>query len=299
MNSPRGTETLGAVSSVASAGAPESARPPFPGSLPADTAASRAAEAAGVEVRLLDDTGFEEVDRLFGSIWGTSKPMSSELMRALAHSGSYVAGAYDGDRIAGGCVAFFGAPDSRTMHSHIAGVAAPARGRNVGYALKMHQHAWALRKQVRSITWTFDPLVRRNAYFNIAKLGAVPTAYLPNFYGAMTDGINAGQDSDRLLMTWAVAPRTTIGRAEADPADGRVLLDEDVSGGPVRKTGQNGSRLLVRVPQDIEDLRRRDPATARAWRSAVRDLLGALLNDGARVSGFSRSGFYVIDEAAS
>jgi predicted GNAT superfamily acetyltransferase len=299
MNSPRGTETLGSVSSVVRADQRESAVPRVPGSLPADTAASHAAAAAGVEVRLLADAGFEEVDGLFGSIWGAAKPMSSELMRALAHSGSYVAGAYDGDRIAGGCVGFFGAPESRTMHSHIAGVAAPARGRNVGYALKMHQHAWALSQQVRSITWTFDPLVRRNAYFNIAKLGAVATAYLPNFYGAMTDGINAGQDSDRLMMTWAVAPTITPGRADADPGGGRVVLDEDDAGRPVQKAGRSGSRLLVRVPRDIEDLRRSDPGLARSWRGAVRDLLGALLLDGARVTGFSRSGFYVVEEAAS
>jgi predicted GNAT superfamily acetyltransferase len=295
MNSPRGAETLGPVSSVASAGHRDSAHPPTAEVLAHD-AAARAAAAARVEVRVLDDAGFDEVDRLFGSIWGETKPMSSELMRALAHAGNYVAGAYDGDRIAGGCVAFFGTPDSRSMHSHIAGVAAPARGRNVGYALKLHQHAWALRRKVRTITWTFDPLVRRNAYFNIAKLGALPTAYLPNFYGAMTDGINAGQDSDRLLTTWTVAPRITMGRADADPAGCTVLLDEDDAGRPVRRASAGPeSPTLVRVPRDIEELRRCDPRLARSWRSAVRDLLGELLAEGARVSGFSRSGFYVVE----
>ena len=302
MNSPRTPETLGAVTSIASRSA-SGAAAWTPDVVAAGAAAADAATAAGVEVRLLDGTaGFEATGRLFGSIWGPeSTPMSSELMRAFAHAGNYVAAAYDGDGVLGGCVGFFGPPGSRTMHSHVAGVAPAARGRNIGYALKLHQHAWALDHDVREITWTFDPLVRRNAYFNIAKLGALPAAYLPNFYGAMADGINAGQDSDRLLMSWSVDPQLRPARRDTQPVGARVLLDEDDAGGPLPASGADGSTrcLLVRVPRDIEDLRRREPALARAWRVAVRDRLGALLLDGGRVTGFTRSGFYVVEGEGS
>ena len=92
--------------------------------------------------------------------------------------------------------------------------------RNVGYALKLHQRAWALQRGIATITWTFDPLVRRNAYFNLAKLGVRATRYLPNFYGAMQDPINAGDDTDRLLVDWDLASppkRPDRGHALARP----------------------------------------------------------------------------------
>ncbi len=56
--------------------------------------------------------------------------------------------------------------------------------------MKLHQRAWAIARGIPVIEWTFDPLVARNAYFNIRKLGAMPVEYLPNFYGIMGDGIN-------------------------------------------------------------------------------------------------------------
>ena len=297
MNSPRTPETLDPVTSLASRSA-SGTTAWTPDEVAARSAAADAATAAGVEIRLLDGAaGFEETGRVFGSIWGPeSTPMSSELMRAFAHAGNYVAAAYDANGVAGGCVGFFGPPGSGTMHSHVAGVAPAARGRNIGYALKLHQHAWALDHGVDEITWTFDPLVRRNAYFNIAKLGALPAAYLPNFYGAMADGINAGQESDRLLMSWPVAAWLQRERRVSEPVGATVLLDEDDAGRPVSPTRAGGSStcLLVRVPRDIEDIRRRNPAAARAWRVAVRDELGGILLDGGHVTGFTRSGFYVI-----
>ncbi|STS10865.1 Uncharacterized conserved protein [Gordonia bronchialis] len=99
-------------------------------------------------------------------------PVSTDMLRALSHAGNYVAGAFIGDHLAGGSVGFFGAPVGHTLHSHITGVSKRGRGHNVGYALKMHQRTWALHRGLRTITWTFDPLVARNAYFNITKLGA-------------------------------------------------------------------------------------------------------------------------------
>ncbi|MYV97850.1 GNAT family N-acetyltransferase, partial [Streptomyces sp. SID3343] len=57
--------------------------------------------------------------------------------------------------------------------------------------------------------------------------------------------------------------------------------------------------LLVDVPADIEALRRTDPAAARAWRVAVREVLGGLLADGARVTGFHRKSCYVVTRSPS
>src|SRR5687767_14627963 len=128
----------------------------------ASRSAAAAAERSGVIVRPLTELSeFAACDALFSQIWGRAEgaPMPVNLLRALSSAGSYVVGAYAGTELLGACVGFWGAPDRPAMHSHIAGVATAARGRDLGFALKLHQRAWALRCGVPVINWTFDPLI--------------------------------------------------------------------------------------------------------------------------------------------
>jgi predicted GNAT superfamily acetyltransferase len=269
-------------------------------------AAEAAALAAGVAVREVTELAeLTEVAQLFATIWGRTEnpPVSLELLRAFTKAGNYVAGAFDGDRLVGACVGFFHAPDEDALHSHIAGVAPGLTGRNVGFALKVHQRAWAMLRGVSEIAWTFDPLVSRNAYFNLVKLAAVPAEYLPNFYGSMLDTINRDDDSDRLLVRWplrdvAVVAACAGNSASAVAADelargAVVALGIDEAGAPV--PGQaDGPVALVAVPRDVEGLRVSDPALAQRWRLAVREALGGLVADGTRSADFDRGGWYVM-----
>ncbi|MEU6476720.1 GNAT family N-acetyltransferase [Streptomyces sp. NPDC047017] len=241
---------------------------------------------------------FDTVALLYAGIWGTeprNTPLSAEIMRALAHAGNYVAGAYEEDRLVGASVGFFGAPVGTCLHSHITGA---VMGRGVGLALKLHQRQWALARGLRRITWTYDPLIRRNAYFNLVKLGARPEEYLPAFYGAMDDAINGGDESDRVLTAWdltaAAPPRPPEPRAL--PA-GAVHGLRDQDGRPVTGT-TDAETVLIDLPDDIEALRRTDPAAAQAWRLALRHTLGGLLAEGARVTGFHERRRYVVQRTA-
>jgi predicted GNAT superfamily acetyltransferase len=284
---------------------------------PAQEAARRAADAAGVRVRELDSIeDLEAAVALWDEIWHPApgnQPISAELMKALRKAGNYVAGAYDVDdgQLVGACVGFFGPPAHGSLHSHIAGVSAAGLGRSVGFALKVHQRAWALRHDAVEIAWTFDPLIRRNAYFNLVKLGARPVEYLPNFYGGMRDQINGGGDTDRVLVSWelraasvaaACAGQVSPASAEAEIAAGaQVALAVTADGHPAPAPGWPGSpagTVLVAVPPDIERLRVTDPAAAASWRSALRDTLGGLLAAGGRVTGFDRAGWYVIGRSS-
>ncbi|MBN6055341.1 GNAT family N-acetyltransferase [Nonomuraea sp. RK-328] len=249
--------------------------------------AEEAALRTGVTIRELHRIPeFQDVHRLFDDIWHpdpANAPVSVELMIGFAHTGGYVAGAYEGERLVGASVGFLAA--GRALHSHVTGAAI---GRGIGYALKLHQRAWCLEHDLTRITWTFDPLVRRNARFNLVKLGARPTGYVENFYGVMADAINEGGESDRLLMAW---------RLEEDPEQpppppytvGLGVEDER----PVRGRA-DGPVTLVATPHDIETLRRRDPGAGKAWRLAVRDVLGGLMRQGGRVAGFTDAGEYVV-----
>lgn len=258
--------------------------------------AEQAARAAGVVVREVTDlTELESLADLFAEIWGSDPgrvPVNADLLRALTKSGGYVAGAFDRSSLAGGCVAFFGPPAERSLHSHIAGVSERFRGRHIGFALKAHQRAWALRRGVAAISWTFDPLVRRNAYFNLARLGAQSVEYLPNFYGNMYDGINRGAESDRMLVRWGLAnPRPGGGTL---PTVATPVLVAGPDGKPVRLALPESGAISVAVPDDVESLRRLDPPTAASWRVALRDVLGGLMSRGAKVAGFDPGGWYVV-----
>ncbi|MEU7898051.1 GNAT family N-acetyltransferase [Nonomuraea sp. NPDC049152] len=230
---------------------------------------------------------FDEAFAVFTGIWGFeqgNQPINPELMRALSHAGNYIAGAYEGGRMVGASVAFFA--EGRALHSHITGALI---GRGIGFALKQHQREWALARGIDRITWTYDPLVRRNAHFNLAKLGARPEEYLRSFYGVMEDAVNRGDESDRLLAVWRLTEPCVPYALEGA---GVALEEED--GRPV--AGETDAKvLLVAVPADVETLRRQDPGAAKAWRHAVRDVLGGLLQDGARVTGFHAKAHYVVE----
>ncbi|GLX94430.1 GNAT family N-acetyltransferase [Herbidospora sp. NBRC 101105] len=226
---------------------------------------------------------FEALSGVFDSIWRpepSNPPVTVELMRAFSHAGNYVAGAFVDGRLAGGSVGFCSPPGEATLHSHVTGVVTPG----AGLALKRHQRSWALAREISTITWTFDPLVRRNAYFNLVKLGARPERYHENFYGEMADEVNAGDESDRALAVW----RLTAPRPAEEAPEAAVAVDD----GPVVRE-VSAPVVLIRLPEDIEQLRRDDPATARRWRMAVREELGGRLRDGWRVTGF-RDGGYVL-----
>lgn len=270
----------------------------------ADDAARTAADRAGVTVEEARHVGqLNGVEQLFRSVWNTERerpPISADVLRALVHSGSYVGVALDAEgRIAGAGVGFLAVdvppPGIRTgegvdsLHSHIAAVAPGRQRHGIGSALKLHQRAWATRRGLRSITWTFDPLVRRNAAFN-AHLGAEFVRYYPDFYGDMTDGRNAGHGSDRLLARWDLrvpaAPRSS-----PDPVGERgPVLGPDSAAGPIPDTTE---RIWVATPPDIEELRVTDRELARSWRIALRSALHPML-PGRRIDGFTPAGRYLL-----
>jgi len=244
--------------------------------------ATRAAAAAGITVREL--TGIDEqaaAIRLLAEIWKRAPenpPVPPELLRAMSKAGNYIGGAFSGDLLVGVAIAFHSTPERHALHSHIAGISAEHAGRSVGFALKQHQRAWALAHGIDLIEWTFDPLVARNAYFNITKLGARPAEYLANFYGEIADGVNNDDETDRVLMSW------------------RLRSDEAIAcaSGVTPQVPPEPGDVFVAIPADIEEVRREDRPAAQQWRRRVRDELTALLDGGGRIVAFDRNRGYLV-----
>lgn len=278
-----------------------------PKSSAADSAAV-AASRAGIEIRRLDDLpAIQMAADLLRAIWGPEDRdvVGATTLRALSHSENCIFGAYDGAEMVGAIAGFVGwHKGSLQLHSHILGVSPEAQGRNVGFALKQHQRAWSLNRDIKLVTWTFDPLVSRNAYFNLTKLGGSITAYYPSFYGAMNDGINGRDESDRVLVEWALDSSRAIdagsGAAQAPDVEvlrrggAQVALTADTDAAP-KLVPISGNTVLVGVPLDIVELRRSDTAAASRWRQVTREVLGGALGDGYVVVSMTRSGYYILE----
>jgi len=218
------------------------------------------------------------ISTIFDEVWSVRSMVSPEIMVAALHNGAYGAVAWRDGKPVGAAFALVGLPlDGQTMpnlHSHAAGVVATAANSGIGYALKLHQFSWAKQHGFGTVTWTFDPLVRRNAWFNIVKLGTKVLGYHQNFYGELDDGINAGEQSDRLLVRWDIADRAA----------------------PLASTfvQSNPNDVLVATPADIELLRKTDTAQAADWRVRQRTAFDAAEKNGMSVVGLDEDYCYVL-----
>ncbi len=278
----------------------------------AAAAAATAARSAELAISEVDDlASLAEIARLFDVVWsnpGEAPMISASTLKALAHAGNYISAAFHDNDIVGGLIGFLGFHDGELqLHSHILGVSPALQGRHIGFALKQHQRAWALEHDIRTVTWTFDALVRRNAFFNLTKLGATVTAYYENFYGDMPDAINAGHESDRVLVHWALDSDPVVRASDGatrEPdldalnEDGATAIlyagkDED----PVMTNGTARDTLLVQVPDDIVAIREARPDLARRWRRMTRETLGVALAKGFVAQGMTRSGWYVLSQS--
>jgi predicted GNAT superfamily acetyltransferase len=238
----------------------------------------------GLEIRQLESADeMRSLERVLQQVWGTSTPFAGvELLRAISYAGGYVAAAYDADNVVGASFGFLARHHGdAALHSHVTGILPGVQRTGVGRAMKQHQRAWATTQGLRWVTWTFDPLVRRNAWFNIGVLNAEIAEYLVDFYGPMTDSVNANDESDRLLAAWSCAE-------PADDEDGERNASSVEPKGTVR----------VPTPDDIVVLRRTDPAAARTWRLRIREELGGRMARGGMVVGFTRDGDYLVQGGA-
>ena len=126
--------------------------------------------------------------------WSDVDLMPYRFFIVSRHIGGLVLGAFENGRLVGFLSAIPGVREGIPYwHSHMLAVTGAHRDSGVGTSLKLAQKEHALQRGIHRIEWTFDPLMSRNAYFNIEKLGVIVRRYFPAFYGG---------DSDRLIAEW-------------------------------------------------------------------------------------------------
>lgn len=246
--------------------------------------------------RLHGATELEDARVVCDLVWpkaGGGTEITKNLVTAMEHAGGYISAAYLPEAPTtpvGAVVSFIARHKDEAgnwqthLHSHMAAVLESARNRGIGWSLKLDQRNWALENGLTEISWTFDPLVRRNAKLNLGKLGAGVKEYLVNFYGDMDDDLNTGDESDRLMAWWE--------------------LDSDRVKAAVSKTLQPFATLppgaiAIAVPDDIVALRSSDPKAAAEWRLQVRQQFVDALGHGLEVLGIDNEDRYVLGRKES
>jgi predicted GNAT superfamily acetyltransferase len=207
----------------------------------------------------------------------------------------------------------YSTPDGpRTKHhSHMLGVLPSHRDRGVGFLLKRAQWQMVRHQGLDRITWTYDPLLSRNAHLNISRLGGVCSTYINNYYGEMRDELNAGLPTDRFQVDWWVNSRRVIRRLSRRPrlkldlahflaAGTRILNptrmseaglprpvgDSDPASDIKNELASEHSLMLLEIPADFIALKTADPGLAHEWRYHTRSWFETLFENGYLVTDF-------------
>ena len=267
-------------------------------------------------------TAVEELQR---AVWPGSETdiVPAHMLITAIHNGGLVAGAFVNDRLIGFVFGFPGiefTPDGpRPKHcSHMMGIHPEHRDSGIGFALKRAQWQLVRHQGLDHITWTYDPLLSRNAYLNITKLGAVCNNYRRSEYGDMRDGLNAGLPSDRFVVDWWITTRRVDRRLGKRPR--RPLKLENFSkaelqplyslhpeaGGLLRPPEHfsplDGKLALAEIPAEFSALKNADFSLARDWRFFSREVFETAFAAGYIVTDFvydNRRGFYVLSHGES
>ncbi len=240
---------------------------------------------------------FQELER---RVWSSEDLdlMPMHVLITVAKNGGVFLGAYASDGppelagLVGMTIGWYGIGENHTTGqqqlkfcSHMAGVLPAWQGQRIGLQLKLVQRTAVLAQGLTEwITWTYDPLYRANAVFNIHRLGAVCDTYYPNHYGTMNDALNAGAPSDRCQVDWYLNSAHVVQTIEEEPTSKAHSVDEKRQILPTTPSGDfrqprdidlrlDGTPLAVPMPDDISAMRRADQALGLVWRFYLRETL--------------------------
>lgn len=239
------------------------------------------------------------LEEIQAEVWGSrDSVVPAHHLCVVARFGGTLLVAYAGGEPVGFVYGFPALHRGRlVLHSHMLAVREAHRDRGIGRRLKLAQREEARRLGYPLVTWTFDPLECRNAYFNLHVLGARARAYYVNFYGEMRDALNRGLPSDRLLAEWetGLAGPAAAGADAAGNGQSARLRAQAPSAFTVAARGglpapgepadlppspAELAAVRVPVPARIQAIKAADPELALAWRLAVRAAFQRFLGAG-------------------
>ncbi len=248
------------------------------------------------DLRTLEE--YAECCEIQEETWGRgfSERVPAAILRVSQKIGGVTAGAFDAnDRMVGFVFGLTGVQGGKPVHwSDMLAVREEARGHHIGDRLKHFQREQVMGIGVETMLWTSDPLVARNAHFNINRLGALPVEYIENIYGANTGStLHGALPTDRTVIAWplARAHAPEPGAARERPGDAGIALVNPLGADtlPVFEDPGHVDAARVQVPVDLLPVQRAGGDAAMRWRLAVREAFAALLGQGLVVTRFVRT----------
>ena len=241
-----------------------------------------------------------EVEALQKDVWQFSDldVVPRTVLLPTKEVGGVLIGAYDGSALVGFAYGFPGYENGQaTHHSHMLAVRPEYRNLNLGFQLKVAQRDRMLEQGIKRITWTFDPLQSRNAYFNFVKLGVVADSYRVDFYGATTSSFLHQAGTDRLWVTWLIDServRKRLGnenRSETLLPDVLQLLRVGADLRPESNEQWDiwkRDKLAIEMPTNLDALQKERPDSVVEWRQATRCAFVEAMTKGYVVEEFYR-----------
>lgn len=197
------------------------------------------------------------------------------------YAGGFTLGAYLGERLVGFVLSLpmiFGPERRLAFYSHMTAVDNEFQGLGIGAKLKWAQRDRALAEGADFIRWTYQPVLARNAFFNLERLGVEICTYLPNFYGTDAESsaeqrsAEDGVDSDRFFADWYL----NSPKVEAFARGEKFAETAEIVG-------------KVSIPADWNDLVVRDTRRAIEWQETIKETFQKAFAEGLVVRGFERS----------
>lgn len=266
--------------------------------------ASATVAADGITIRRVDSTSeYDACVRMQHDIRGDdfTEIVPATMLKVTQYIGGVTAGAFGPDgQLLGFVFGMMGSIDGRLVHwSDLLAVHPDARNKGLGRRLKLFQRQLLLPLGVETMFWTYDPLVTKNAYLNLVRLGARPTEYVVDMYGADThSAMQGGIGTDRFVVAWDLV---TEGGANARAS----AQDGDARNAPIAGAELPDAKVVrVEVPGNVNDLIARDLPAAARLRQTTRRLFTHYLPRGYTVTGFSHlmpedRYFYILSRNAS
>lgn len=193
-------------------------------------------------------------------------------------AGGFILGAFSGERLIGFVLSVPGfTGENRFFYSHMTAVSKDFQNSGIGAKLKWAQRDFSLAQGVDLIKWTFQPVLARNAYFNLNRLGATIKKYVPNFYGtdyytAHLESGKLGLDSDRLYADWNLNSRKVIALSKGESYE---------------ETGEIVQQ--VEIPANWSELAKNDLPQAIAEQKRIKKELTESFENGLIARAFERS----------
>ena len=170
--------------------------------------------------------------RLQKDIWGFEDNLGMVPIPLLVvgrKNGGFLYGAFDEGKLVAFIYSILGYYSGQFIHcSHMLAVLPEYRDAGIGYHLKIKQREFALSQGIKLITWTFDPLQGKNAYFNIEKLGIIIRIYYIDLYGQTSSPLHYGLPTDRMLAEWYLDSERVIQLTKGINQPLNVNLDNSI-----------------------------------------------------------------------